>query len=106
MRACSAFAAAVLPLIAGPGAFGQILGLKRVASGLSGPIFVTHAPGDTARLFIAERGGTIRILDLSTGTLLPAPFLSIGDVSTSGEGGLLGLAFHPDYFNEGTPGYG
>ena len=27
-------------------------------------------------------------------------------ISTTGEGGFLGLAFHPDYFNVGTPGYG
>ncbi|HEY3394062.1 MAG TPA: PQQ-dependent sugar dehydrogenase, partial [Lacipirellulaceae bacterium] len=82
-----------------------ILGLERVASGVSAPIFVTHAPGDTSRLFIAERGGSIRILNLNTGTLLPTAFLTT-TVDTSGEGGLLGLAFHPDYFNSGTPGFG
>jgi glucose/arabinose dehydrogenase len=82
-----------------------IVGLQRVASGMGGPIFVTHAPGDTSRLFIAQRGGHIRILNLDTGVLQATPFLST-TVDTSGEGGLLGLAFHPDYFNEGTPGYG
>ena len=82
-----------------------ISGLHRVASGLAAPIFVTHAPGDTSRLFIAQRGGAIRILDLNTGAVQPTPFLSTS-VDTSGEGGLLGLAFHPDYFNAGTPGHG
>jgi glucose/arabinose dehydrogenase len=82
-----------------------IEGLERVASGLAAPIFVTHAPGDTSRLFIAQRGGQIRILDLATGTLQAAPFLST-TVDTSGEGGLLGLAFHPDYSSEGMPGFG
>src|SRR5688572_31684846 len=83
----------------------EIEGLQRVASGLAAPMFVTHAPGDASRLFIALRGGQIRILDLTTGTLEPTPFLST-TVDTSGEGGLLGLAFHPDYYNAGQPGFG
>jgi glucose/arabinose dehydrogenase len=72
---------------------------------MSAPIFVTHAPGDRSRLFIAERGGTIRILDLETEMLQTEPFLTT-TVSTSGEGGLLGLAFHPNYFEEGMSGFG
>jgi glucose/arabinose dehydrogenase len=82
-----------------------IEGLQRVASGLAAPIFVTHAPGDTSRLFIAQRGGQIRILDLNTGVLQAAPFLST-TVDTEGEGGLLGLAFHPNYNNPDQPGFG
>ncbi|HEY3392466.1 MAG TPA: PQQ-dependent sugar dehydrogenase [Lacipirellulaceae bacterium] len=82
-----------------------ITGLTRVASGLSNPMFVTHAPGDASRLFIAQRGGQVRILDLNTGMLQATPFLST-TVDTGGEGGLLGLAFHPNYFNEGMPGFG
>jgi hypothetical protein len=70
-------------------------------------MFVTHAPGDTSRLFIAQRGGTVRILDLNTGSLLPNAFLTMTDMDTGGsEGGFLGFAFHPDYFNEDMPGYG
>src|SRR5918993_3234501 len=83
----------------------EILGCVRVASGLTNPILVTHAPGDTSRLFIGQRGGTIRVFDLSTGTLQATPFLTT-TVDTNGEGGLLGMAFHPNYFNEGTPGFG
>ncbi|HHY86255.1 MAG TPA: PQQ-dependent sugar dehydrogenase [Verrucomicrobia bacterium] len=79
----------------------DILGLQRVASGLSAPIFVTHAPGDGTRLFIVERGGGIRILNLESGQLEPTPFLSIPNVDTAGEGGLLGLAFHPGYQTNG-----
>src|SRR5690349_7807305 len=82
-----------------------ITGMQRVASGLSAPMFVTHAPGDESRLFIVERGGTIRILDRTTGALQTTPFLTT-TVDTSGEGGLLGLAFHPNYTNVGQPGYG
>jgi glucose/arabinose dehydrogenase len=79
----------------------DIVGLQRVASGLNNPIYVTHAPGDTARLFIVERGGAIRILNLSSGTLETTPFLTIPGVVTTGEGGLLGMAFHPGYQTNG-----
>jgi glucose/arabinose dehydrogenase len=92
-------------LVAGASAEAAIFGLERVASGLAAPIFATHAPGDDSRLFIAQRGGQIRILDLDTGMLQNTPFLST-TVDTSGEGGLLGLAFHPDYFTDGATGFG
>ncbi|MCC6659821.1 MAG: PQQ-dependent sugar dehydrogenase [Phycisphaerales bacterium] len=77
----------------------------RVASGLSRPIFVTAPPGDTARLFIVEQRGSrgvedraeVRILRLTDGVLIPQPFMALGGLSTGGEQGLLGLAFHPQY---------
>lgn len=78
-----------------------ITGLTRVASGLSAPIFATYAPGDRNRLFIVERGGTIKILNLATGVVEATPFLSIPNVDQAGEGGLLGMAFHPDFQNNG-----
>jgi glucose/arabinose dehydrogenase len=83
-----------------------ITGMQSVATGLNAPIFVTHAPGDFSRLFIAERGGAIRILNLMTGVLQPTPFLSMSGISTTGEGGFRGLAFHPDYFQSGEAGFG
>src|SRR5262245_17524173 len=75
--------------------------LTRAASGLNSPMFITAAPGDPTRLFIAERGGAIKILDLTTGTVLATPFLSIPSVVTTGEAGLLGMAFHPNYQSNG-----
>jgi glucose/arabinose dehydrogenase len=87
-----------------------VTGLTRVASGLSSPMFVTHAPGDRSRLFIAQRGSpsensnstaSIRILDLNSGSLVAEPFLTITGVDNRGEGGLLGMAFHPDYETNG-----
>ena len=77
----------------------------RVASGLLRPLFVASPPGDLERLFIVEQDGTIRIL--KNGTLLPTPFLDISDrVQSPADGwaneeGLLGLAFHPDFSNNG-----
>jgi glucose/arabinose dehydrogenase len=82
-------------------ALAVVTGATRVASGLSAPIYATHAPGDTSRLFIVERGGSIRILDLTTGSLVPQPFLSNLPVDTAGEGGLLSMAFHPNFAENG-----
>lgn len=74
--------------------------LVMVAEGLSGPVLLTHAPGDRARVFIVEKPGRIRII--RDGSVLSAPFLDISSlVRDSGEQGLLGLAFHPDYDSNG-----
>jgi cysteine-rich repeat protein len=72
----------------------------RVASGLDKPLYVTTPPFDTGRLFVPEQTGAIRIVQ--NGTLLPTPFLDLtGSVSCCGERGLLGLAFHPDFWTNG-----
>jgi Glucose / Sorbosone dehydrogenase len=77
----------------------------RIASGLARPVFVTAAPGDTTRLFIVEQRsgstGRIRVYNVTTNTLLATPFLSINNVATGSEQGLLGLAFHPNYQTNG-----
>src|SRR5215211_1850667 len=98
--------AIIFALLSSNLAHAVITGMQSVATGLNAPIFVTHAPGDSSRLFIAERGGGIRILNLQTGVLQTTPFLTMSGVSTNGEGGFLGLAFHPNYSNVGMPGFG
>jgi len=74
----------------------------RVASGLNRPIFVTAPAGDS-RLFIIEQRGVIKILQ--NGVVLPLPFLDIDalvpNISGNDERGLLGLAFHPNYAQNG-----
>jgi len=71
-----------------------------VVGGLSQPVQVAAAPGDTSRLFIVEKTGAIRIL--SSGALRPRPFLDLSArVSGGTEQGLLGLAFHPAYATNG-----
>jgi glucose/arabinose dehydrogenase len=78
------------------------LALKLVASGLDRPVFVAAAPSDTSRLFILEQvTGRIRLV--KDGHLLETPFLDIGEKVSDrgGERGLLGLAFHPDYADNG-----
>jgi hypothetical protein len=72
-----------------------------VTSGLSQPVFLTAPYGDSTRLFIVEKAGRIRVVD--NDSLLSAPYLNIvSKVRVSGgEMGLLGMAFHPDYGNNG-----
>jgi glucose/arabinose dehydrogenase len=74
----------------------------RVASGLSRPLFAGSPPGDYKRIFIVEENsGKIKIW--KAGEVLATPFLDIRTkISNSGERGLLGLAFHPNYANNGT----
>jgi glucose/arabinose dehydrogenase len=79
------------------------LQLTQVAGGLDLPILVKSAPGDPSRLFVVSQQG--RILVIRDGTLLPEPFLDIDalvpDISGNNERGLLGLAFHPHYAQNG-----
>ena len=76
--------------------------VTRVAAGLSQPLFATAPPGDSAHLFVVEKTGQIELLDLATNTLAQTPFLDLsGVVATTGEEGLLGLAFHPGYATNG-----
>ncbi|MBL4809095.1 MAG: PQQ-dependent sugar dehydrogenase [Phycisphaerales bacterium] len=81
--------------------------LSRVvyANGIDRPVFMTHAGDDSNRMFVIEQEGAIRIIDAG-GNLLPAPFIDIDAIVVGGnsggdERGLLGLAFHPDYANNG-----
>ncbi|MFZ0547671.1 MAG: PQQ-dependent sugar dehydrogenase [Candidatus Promineifilaceae bacterium] len=73
--------------------------LAPVASGFEKPTFLTHA-GD-GRLFVTEQVGRIRIIE--NGQLLPTPFLDIQAQigSESSEQGLLSMAFHPNYLQNG-----
>lgn len=71
-----------------------------VVSGLSAPLRTTAPAGDFDRLFVVEQGGRIRIV--RNGALLGGSFLDLsGRISTGGERGLLGLAFHSDYLRNG-----
>lgn len=83
--------------------FSQQISTTLFANGFSNPVDMQNV-GDE-RLFIVEKKGVIKILNLD-GTTNPTPFLDIQDiVITPGgnfdERGLLGLAFHPDYDNNG-----
>ncbi len=76
------------------------LDLEHVAF-VANNVGVRNAGDGTNRLFVIDRSGSIRIVD-NQGNLLPASFLDIqSKVQTGSERGLLGLAFHPDYSNNG-----
>lgn len=70
------------------------IAVRRVATGFSQPLFVSAIPGD-ARVYVVERGGGVYLFDPATGTRTQV--LNIGNLSTDGERGLLGLAPRPDH---------
>lgn len=81
-----------------------VIKLEPVATGLTAPIYATHAGDGSGRLFIVEQSAQIRIVE--NDVLLPTPFLDISDKipplnAFFDERGLLGLAFHPDYQTNG-----
>jgi glucose/arabinose dehydrogenase len=77
------------------------LELSSVTSGLESPVFLTGAGDASGFRYVVEQRGLIRTL-ATDGSVEPAPFLDIRDrVLHHHERGLLGLAFHPDYAQNG-----
>ena len=81
--------------------------LESVASGFNRRLYVTRAGDGSGRLFVVEQGGVIWVLQ--DGQRLETPFLDVSDRispealgSGYSERGLLGLAFHPDYAENGV----
>ena len=77
-----------------------------VARDLRNPLAAVHAGDGSGRLFIVEQIGVVHVLFTKNSTLLPRPFLDISSrvLSSSRRGderGLLGIAFHPDYGDNG-----
>ena len=69
---------------------------RAVARGFEQPVFVTGAKGEPGRLYVVEQGGRIHVVQ--NGRRRDTPLLDIRSLVTSGgEQGLLGLAFHPSY---------
>jgi glucose/arabinose dehydrogenase len=105
-------AALIVPTITAPADAGQAtpspfdpaafaISLAPGADGFARPVFLAD-PGDgSGRLFVVEQGGTIRIL--RDGAVAPEPFLDVSSVVTTSnsEQGLLGLAFDPNFAENG-----
>ena len=86
-------------VLAGATAHAQTRLLPAV-TGLQNPVDITHARDGTLRLFIVEQPGRIRIA--KNGQLVATPFLDLTSfVQFGGEQGLLGLAFHPGFRDNG-----
>lgn len=89
----------ILALLFSPLLFSQTFQTQAFASGLTQPVDVAHA-GDS-RLFVVQQNGRIRVVN-SDGSVNATDFLNISTLTTSsGERGLLGLAFHPEYATNG-----
>lgn len=72
--------------------------LQSIVSGLSSPLDLQVPPDGSDRLFIVEQEGVIRVVQ--SGVLVATPFLDIRSrVTSGGERGMLGLAFHPSYLS-------
>lgn len=106
LAAACGLAGAAAPLHAAPVA-------QLVQSGFNLPTFVTSAPGDYSRMFVLEKAGLIKIMDMTSPayTTLATPFLDLTALvntpsgttaqQVSEERGLLGLAFHPQFQSNG-----
>lgn len=73
--------------------------ITQVLSGLSAPIGLVNAGDGSHRLFVVQKGGTVRVVSndkLQAGNFLDVRSVS-GGFSSDGERGLLGLAFHPSF---------
>ncbi len=89
--------------------------LEVVASGLTAPVYLTHAGDGTDRLFVVDQPGKIWVIE--NGQMLNTPFLDVTDrvhmpgffgtldANDFDERGLLGLAFHPGFADPQSPGY-
>lgn len=80
------------------------LAVVRVAKVPAKALYVTQPKDEKNRLFVVNQKGMIHIIE--NGKLKKEPFLDISDrvhgsLTPGSEEGLLGLAFHPDYSNNG-----
>jgi len=100
LRPLLALASFVLLTWSAPEVGAQTMKLELIGTGLNQPLFATAPAGDT-RLFVVQKNGVVKIIrNGAVDTTIN--FLAIqSQVSTFGERGLLGLAFHPDYENNG-----
>jgi glucose/arabinose dehydrogenase len=85
--------------------FQPVAALAPIAQGLTAPVALTAPDDGSERLFVVDQIGLIFIID-GEDTLLQEPFLDLRDqlVGLNGgydERGLLGLAFHPNYADNG-----
>jgi len=74
--------------------------LIKIAGGLDSPVAITHAKDGSGRLFVLEQEGLVRVI--KNKALQQKSFLDIRQrVAHGGEKGLLGIAFHPRFKDNG-----
>lgn len=98
LGAAAALAAVAVVSLAGAAGAGVPSGFVNttVVTGLTRPTAMALAPD--GRIFVSEQDGTLRVV--KNGALLPTPFMTLS-VSSSGEQGLLGVAFDPLFATNG-----
>lgn len=78
----------------------QPIELEPFVSGIEQPTTITNAGDGSGRLFVTSKTGQIHVIE--GGKVLDTPFLDISEqITTNNERGLLGLAFHPNYEENG-----
>ena len=84
-----------------PGATSGTLTTQALTGPFFAPIAIGTFPGDASRLFVAERGGTVRLV--VNDAVRPTPFLDVAPfgLNTDGERGLLSVVAAPDYPSSG-----
>ncbi len=70
-----------------------------ITTGLSLPIQLVHAGDGSKRIFIVQKAGSILVYNKAFGLI--GTFLTVPNITTMGERGLLSLAFHPNYASNG-----
>ena len=67
------------------------------------PLAMLQAPGDDSRWYVVERGGLVHVFDNDPSVSTSSVVIDLSGVVDSGPGeaGLLGMAFHPDFQNNG-----
>ncbi|MFZ2523621.1 MAG: PQQ-dependent sugar dehydrogenase, partial [Minisyncoccia bacterium] len=68
-----------------------------IASGLNSPTSISFAPD--GRIFIAEKSGAVRVI--KNGVLLANPLITLSDVNSYGDRGLIGIATDPSFSQNG-----
>ena len=76
----------------------------QIANGFTKPVYVCQPPGDNDRLFVLEQKGIIKII--KNGMTVRKPYADLRNrihnpITPGDERGLLGLAFHANYQNNG-----
>jgi len=75
---------------------------RQVSSAFTRPNNLVAKPGDATQVFVTEKTGRVKLLNVATGAVAATPFLDLsGQVSTDADGGLLGFAASADYAANG-----
>jgi uncharacterized repeat protein (TIGR03806 family) len=77
---------------------GATVTTQRVFPGLTFnlPLLMLQAPGDASRWYVLEKGGAVRVFANDPNVAIASTAITV-PADATGEGGLLGMAFHPQY---------